>query len=63
PSASSKRSLSIERSISESSSMPPVAVISSTSSTSFKRAYSPEHVKANNDSQLPANRPKKTLQT
>ncbi|KIM80040.1 hypothetical protein PILCRDRAFT_822875 [Piloderma croceum F 1598] len=59
PSASSKRSLSIEPSVSESSSMPPVTVVSSASSTSFKRAYSPEHAKANNDTQLPANRPKK----
>lgn len=59
PSASSKRGISIEPSVSESSNMPPVTVASSASSTSFKRAYSAEHAKATDGNKLPANRPKK----
>lgn len=60
PSASSKQSLQIERSTSETTSVPPLAV---TSSTSFKRAHSPEHAKAIEDDPPPAIRPTKRSRT
>ena len=46
PSASSKNTVSLESSPSESSIMPPVLA---TASYSYKRAHSPEHTKADED--------------